>query len=118
MHVYACKYQVKCLKKLCQFKHSQATAMEIQNCEQCDYIGDSKENLETHICECHATKESVQDEENFELNITFLRFMKGLSLAKDRFIVTSASVSQNVNVNDKHPRRSKRQSKNLSFTNS
>ena len=82
-------------QKHCQFKHSQAPAIEIQNCEQCDYIGNSKENLETHICECHATKESVQDEENFELNITFLRFMKGLSLAKDRFIVTSVSIFQN-----------------------
>ena len=78
-----CKYQVKCLKKLCQFKHSQATAMEIQNCEQCDYIGNSKENLETHISESHTTEESVEDEENFNLYVehnfseVYERFISG-----------------------------------------
>ena len=68
--------------------------MVIQNCEQWDYIGDSKENLETHICECHATEESVKDEdEDVEHNFSevYERFVSG----KDRFIVTSVSMFKN-----------------------
>ena len=74
---------MKYLIKTTTLLQSAAMIMTIMISEQCDYIGDSKENLETHNSERHATEESVQDEENFDLYVehnfseVYKRFISG-----------------------------------------
>ena len=77
-------------KSLCSFQHD----------DQCEFKGDSKEDLKRHIIDLH-TEESVEmteDEEHFEYDVDncIPDVYEKLAMTQNRSTVTSAIMSQNV----------------------
>ena len=66
-----CKYNKKCNRMLCQFKHSHSESIHSNECQKCDFRARSEEAQLIHIKEVHAEKtpQLIEEEEMFNLNV-------------------------------------------------
>ena len=66
-----CKYNDKCNRMLCQFKHSKSKSTEANKCKKCEFVARSDEALHIHVNEFHTEKtlQLVEEEEMYDLNM-------------------------------------------------